>query len=237
MENTFIAGFIAGSFQTLLGHPLDTIKVWKQNNTKHKLTISNLFRGLSYPLLSASFLNSIQFSSAAFYRKQLTNNTNISTDVIVELKAGAFSGLVFGCILAPIDYFKIKRQSFSKTPQLGLSACMMREIPGSSIYFGTYTYLRNKNISIFLSGSIAGCLSWGLIYPCDIIKTNIQSGKTKNIRNSIEFLIKNRSHIYSGLGICLLRAAIVNGVGFYTYEKIISSINLSNVLVNLNCLY
>ena len=30
----FFAGFLSGITQVLTGHPLDTMKIWAQNNTK-----------------------------------------------------------------------------------------------------------------------------------------------------------------------------------------------------------
>ena len=33
-KDAFIAGMISGCFQTIVGHPLDTLKVHKQINTK-----------------------------------------------------------------------------------------------------------------------------------------------------------------------------------------------------------
>ena len=37
MDNVFISSFIAGSFQTLMGHPLDTVKTRIQLNNKNGL--------------------------------------------------------------------------------------------------------------------------------------------------------------------------------------------------------
>ena len=41
----FLAGLSSGITQTLIGHPLDTIKTNKQNNIKVK---GNLYKGLNY---------------------------------------------------------------------------------------------------------------------------------------------------------------------------------------------
>ena len=59
----FFAGLISGTAQILSGHPLDTLKVNLQNNTLKKLNINyrNLYKGISYPLVTNSMLVSVQF--------------------------------------------------------------------------------------------------------------------------------------------------------------------------------
>lgn len=216
------AGIVSGIFQTIIGHPLDTMKTLKQTNRYQHLNIYNAFRGLTYPLISTSILNSIQFSSASYFRYLLTNKYDISFDTKTEFIAGAAAGIVYGTFLSPVEYLKIKDQTMSTNARLGTLSCVLREIPGTSIYFGAYSYCRNHNIDIFLSGSIAGCLSWLLIYPLDVIKSQVQSGNSINIRNSIKFLMQNNKYLYNGIFLCLARGFISNGVAFYTYEKTLS---------------
>ena len=189
--NESVAGFMSGVLQTIVGHPFDTMKVWKQQSIRYN--VRNLMNGVTVPLVSNSFVTSVQFTSYS-WMKQRTESDVIS---------GAFSGMFTGLLLSPIDKYKIQAQTNS------VISCLSREIPAGAIYFGSYSWMRDKNIPVFASGSVAGTLSWLLTYPLDVYKTNIQSGeKPKPI-----FVVR-------GLGICLARAFIVNGVGFYVYESL-----------------
>ena len=70
----------------------------------------------------------------------------------------------------------------------------------------------NKDLNNLISGGLAGITSWTITYPIDTIKTRIQS---KHI--SFSKAIK-QYNLFKGLSVSLLRAFIVNSVGFYTYE-------------------
>ena len=58
-----IAGGISGMAQIVIGYPLDTLKVLSQNNLRlSKLSIKNLYGGVSYPLQSSIITNAVVFS-------------------------------------------------------------------------------------------------------------------------------------------------------------------------------
>ena len=62
MDN-IIAGFGSGIMQAIIGHPMDTLKVYSQDTDfKRKIKIKNLYRGITYPLLTNSIICSINFS-------------------------------------------------------------------------------------------------------------------------------------------------------------------------------
>ena len=208
----FFAGLVSGTSQILSGHPLDTLKVNLQNNTLQKFNINykNLYKGISYPLITNSMLVSVQFGVYDNLRKLGYN------DYISSSSAGVITGL----ITSPIDRFKIKKQILSKNiynnPFKGLSLTLSREIPANIIYFNSYNYFRNNDFSILTSGGLAGFFSWLITYPIDAIKTRIQSDKFKNIKSAIQ-----KGGLFKGIIPCLTRALIVNSIGFYVYETII----------------
>ncbi len=194
--NDIIAGVASGAVQTVIGHPFDTMKVWKQCD--HQIVFRNIFRGLSFPLASNSIITGIQFATFSY----MFSHTN--SDIV----SGAFSGLFTGLLTAPVDKHKLRLQ-FGRPTYLGLGSCLLREIPAGAIYFGSYGALREREVPVVVSGAIAGVSSWLFTYPMDVYKTNIQTGvSTKQI------------FITRGLGFCLARAFLVNGVGFYVYETI-----------------
>ena len=196
----FFAGLCSGISQTLIGHPLDTIKTNKQNNIKVK---GNLYSGIKYPLISNSLLVGIQFD--LYYRYN-----------------SLVSGVVSSLIITPLDYFKINKQNKINTNFYGMiknfkngyPITLTRETLALSIYFNTYDYMKNKfNYHPIVSGGVAGSLSWLFTYPIDTVKTRVQSNI--NLKRSI--LLKN---YWNGISIALSRAFIVNGVGFYVVENV-----------------
>jgi hypothetical protein len=202
----FISGFASGTIQTIIGHPLDTLKVWKQNNVRP--CPRNLFSGIKYPLITGTFVTGIQFASYNWLNKYTDS----------DMLCGGFSGIFTGLFFSPIDKYKIQSQLGITSAKFGVTSCLMREIPAGAIYFGSYSFMRDKQYTILSSGAIAGASSWFLTYPFDIIKTQVQSGEysTKTV---IQKMMRRETIITNGLGYCLLRAMIVNSIGFYVYES------------------
>ena len=114
-----ISGSIAaGCFSTLLGHPLDTIKVHQQtqhinNNvfdTAKLLSrgdVLQLFRGIGPPMANQIIMNTVMFT--VFDKVK-----DVSSDMLDEnssaLVAGLFSGFATACLSTPADWFKIQSQ-------------------------------------------------------------------------------------------------------------------------------
>lgn len=118
-----IAGSItAGCFSTLLGHPLDTIKVHQQTNPK--LARGNLldmvkiltrgdalrlYRGIGPPMANQIIMNSVMFT--VFNNvKDTANQSALLDQNSSALVAGLFSGFATACISTPSDWFKIQAQ-------------------------------------------------------------------------------------------------------------------------------
>lgn len=216
--NHISAGFLGGFSYTLLGHPLDTLKTWKQNNQIIKnpsFNTKNLFKGIKYPLIQNSFISSILFSNNEYLKKKLPN-------IYVSNACTAF---LSSFIICPCDKFKIMNQqklNYPFTPKNILASykdigiVSARKFPGMFIYFSCYQKCKEKKVPIFLSGSIAGALSWFFTYPIDTIKTRIQNESCKTIKEAIQ-----KGGLNQGLGICISRAFIVNGINFSVYEKVL----------------
>ena len=65
----------------------------------------------------------------------------------------------------------------------GASACLLRDVPFSAIYFPTYAKMKRKLVKgdgspsptqLLLAGAIAGVPAAGLVTPADVIKTRLQ---------------------------------------------------------------
>ena len=202
----FVAGLGSGIAQTIIGHPLDTIKVNQQNNIKIN---KNFYRGIRYPLICNSILVGMQFD--LYYRY------NSFIDSIIT-----------STIITPLDYYKIKQQNQMK-PNFKLMLqnfkkaypiTVIRESIAISIYFGSYDYMKNKmEFHPLIAGGIAGCSSWLFTYPIDTIKTRVQSDI------ALKDAIMTKKY-FGGLGVTLLRASIVNSVGFFVAENIKNNLNI-----------
>ncbi len=207
--NDLYAGCIAGIAQTIIGHPLDTIKVLYQNkSTLNDLKIRTFYRGWNYPMVSGCFFNSIVFPIYEVSYKK-TKNSFIS---------GAMSGTVVSPFVYLFDIGKIKRQvnqhvqikDFYRTR--GLTMTFNREILAMGLYFGSYFKCKDIGISPFFSGGIAGLVNWTFTYPLDVIRTR-QMARNITIREALK-----ERQLWRGYTICAIRAITVNAVCFKTYE-------------------
>jgi len=227
--NEYKNGAIIGISQTILGHPLDTLKTWKQNGSKRsiKYNISNmytkynipniynscktLYRGISYPLAISIGYNSFLFG---FYTKMKSFDYS-------SFQAGVISGSILGITLNPFEYYKIQRQigytgpiNINKSIFRGLHYTIGRESIACGLYFTTYEYFTEYiGLNAFVSGGISGCTSWAFTYPIDTVKTRFQANPSYSGKY---YLLQGG--LFKGIGFCLLRAFLVNGVSFTLYE-------------------
>ena len=95
----------------------------------------------------------------------------------------------------------------------GFYATLPREIIGCSLWFGTYNYLKQKNIHPIISGSLTGAVSWTLSYPIDVIKTRIQSNPKLSYKDAIKM-----GYLWKGYKYCILRTIVFSSILVPTYE-------------------
>jgi solute carrier family 25 (mitochondrial carnitine/acylcarnitine transporter), member 20/29 len=229
MNDIFVNSFIAGGAQTLIGHPFDTIKTYKQVNYNIKTSniikniigdkgLSYLYRGFLPPFIGGCIQNSILFSTENYFQN-ITNNNNYLS--------GFLAGSLTSLVVSPAELIKANMQinekisinEIIKEKNLlrGLGLTMIRDSIGFSIYFGTFNYLQNKNNNPLINGGITGVLSWIYSYPVDVIKTKYQISN-----DSLNYIIKNNNMkmLISGMPIMLIRAFFVNAGIFYIYENL-----------------
>jgi len=206
----FSNGVFVGITQTFFGHPFDTLKVIKQTGKNIKLDkfiLPHLYKGISFPLVGSSILNSVQFGTYQL----LTEKYNFHS-----LTAGFLSGSISSFLINPLDIYKIKYQLQNEKKKInmwrGLHITFFRESISTSLYFSSYHYF-NEDYNSFISGGFAGILSWLITYPIDVIKTRIQSNQNLSVISAYRI-----GNIWNGLGFCLFRSFIVNGSGFFVYD-------------------
>lgn len=204
-------GAAIGATQSLLGHPLDTIKVRIQTGQPWKNMVWNsYYNGVSYPLAGSLGYNMIVFPS---YDKSVeyTNSPFLS---------GMLSGLFVSPFVYLINVGKVRRQtnasitlrSFYTTK--GMMSNIMRESTANGVYFGSYAYFKNRlSLKIFIAGGLAGLCTWTITYPIDVIRSRQMA---LNISFSEAYNMKN---FWKGYTPCAVRALLVNGASFFIYEQ------------------
>jgi len=109
----------------------------------------------------------------------------------------------------------------------GGSLLLIREVPGYMMYFGSYEFFVREGqkqqtigtkTTTFTAGGVAGVLSWMSVYPIDVLKTKFQADDTITLRMCVRELSAAPQQMFKGLGITVVRAFVVNGVGFLVYE-------------------
>ena len=130
----------------------------------------------------------------------------------------------------------------------GLTACWIREVPGSFFYFVSYrgttrilqkiTNTESQDPSLWIvltGGGVAGITFWSMIYPIDLVKSKQQSidifehntNKEKSARiaqSNLWSLMSDRVRmygvrsLYNGWSVAAVRAIIANALIFGGYE-------------------
>lgn len=213
MNNEFIAGSVSGLAQNIVGHPFDTAKVYIQNNIcLLDLKPYHYYRGFLYPTLFNIISTGTVFSINNYIVQKTNNNY--------------FGGFIAGLSISPgcylFDLLKIKKQipsSFCKKMP-GLYATFIRESLAFGMWFGSYFDLtKSYKFSPFIAGGLSGVLAWTISYPIDVIK-NRQMAQNKSFLEAL-----NEQKLWRGYSLCMARAAVVNSIGFASYEYAIKELN------------
>ncbi|GAM24247.1 hypothetical protein SAMD00019534_074220 [Acytostelium subglobosum LB1] len=213
-----ISGAVAGATISVLLAPRDLIK--------SKLQVQSSIR---LPTSSSSHLNN--HSSTAF-----------TSDTVGGNKTTASKGSQKGT-QGPISLIKniVKREGVRGMSR-GLSATLLRDIPGDMIYFTVYEYVkRHLSAAVYNqekvaatgspsawvaigAGGCAGMSYWASIYPIDVIKTKIQTQPEPAIYKGV---IDCARQLYrtEGIGVffrgfypTILRAFPTSAANFLMYE-------------------
>lgn len=153
----FVIGSIsAGCFSTLLGHPLDTIKVHQQtrhnNNNNRQFSINNkhaktnynsfqvaneltkggknvfrLFKGIGPPMANQMIMNTIMFSVFYNVKDKMMSSQHHLDENSTALLAGLFSGFATACVSTPTDWIKIQAQLSLLTTSSSSSSSMREQ--------------------------------------------------------------------------------------------------------------
>ncbi|KAJ1788516.1 mitochondrial aspartate-glutamate transporter agc1 [Coemansia sp. RSA 451] len=173
--------------------------------------ILGLYRGLGPQLVGVAPEKAIKLTVNDFVRSRFTNKQTGEIAVAGEMLAGAMAGASQVVFTNPLEIVKIRLQiqgemlkeavgstkaisrsgAITIIKELGLvglykgaSACLLRDVPFSAIYFTCYSHLKKDvfregerqlgMLDLLLAGAIAGMPAAYLTTPADVIKTRLQ---------------------------------------------------------------
>jgi len=208
------------------------------------------------------------FAREAFTNKDKIHEANHGIFLPLELLAGGLAGASQVMFTNPLEIVKIRLQvqgeteammiAAGKSPparksammivrELGLhglykgaSACLLRDVPFSAIYFPAYSYLRSHFASqspdgnprphhLLIAGAIAGIPAAGLVTPADVIKTRLQvvarSGEQTytGIGDAFRKIVQSEGWpaLYKGALMRVMRSSPQFGVTLVSYEMLL----------------
>lgn len=220
-----------------------------------------LYSGLGPQLIGVAPEKAIKLTVNDFCRNIFTNKLTNKINVFYEVLSGAIAGCCQVIFTNPLEIVKIRLQVQGENhvgPKLnaiqiikslglrglykGCSACLLRDIPFSAIYFPTYAHIKKdffnfdpnskngkrklKTYELLLSGGLAGMPAAFLTTPCDVIKTRLQivpkPGETKyhSIFHAFKTILKEESpkSFFKGGGARVLRSSPQFGFTLAAYE-------------------
>lgn len=118
----------------------------------------------------------------------------------------------------------------------GWTGQALRNMPGSTVYFGSYEFFRGKFADIeqvpplariLLSGGLAGAVFWTAVYPLDVARTKLMAdhaekalrkytGPFHALRSTLA--VDGVRGLYAGFSACMMRAFPTNAACFIAYE-------------------
>ncbi|KAJ5949389.1 hypothetical protein N7454_000973 [Penicillium verhagenii] len=195
--------------------------------------------------------------------------------------AGAAGGLASWTISAPTEFIKCRAQMDSRPEVSSWSVAKdiyrhrgwrglyygggitsARDAIGYGFYFWSYELCKRLMTSedetsnqaamkVLLCGGIAGIVTWGSVFPLDMVKTRLQAQTMHDMHDmhtlpesaerqpilrprqtlttfqiaKATYQVEGLRPFYRGLGVCSIRAFIVNAVQWAAYEWLMKSFN------------
>ena len=207
---TFAAGCIAGAAGQLVGHPLDTIKVWAQTGSRDavRLPFRALFRGIAGPIVSAGGVQSVRLGMYETFRR-CWGPSEASTPLPVVGLSSASAGLVVSFILCPLHRVKVAQQLYggglyATARQLRREGSLYRGPPATANapYVSLWTALdpttRENGTLVVLPARTPGHRDAGrpAARPCDLERCEARHGAPARLEPR-PTCCRLRSHLWS----------------------------------------
>lgn len=248
MDN-FIAGFAYGTTTVIVGQPLDTIKTRMQalghvsaiqtaKTIFARDGVAGLYRGGFPMFIGGGLIRSAQFGvyesvlavqrqHFGEYRQEDRIGGVFDPQIII---AGFAGGIGRGAVEGPFEYIKTRRQVNHhwtiKEILNGSGATMFRNsflFCSFMIYVDMSKQLVPGGLGAFWTGAICSNLAWLTVWPLDVVKSQVQSGKFAN-KSIPALLLHNFQNgaVFRGLMPGLVRSFVANGCSMVVYNKVLS---------------
>ena len=207
-SHAFLAGSIAGAAGTLIGHPLDTLKVYAQAGRGSPSSLRSLFRGIGMPLVTAGAVQSANLGVYENARRALTPQDVEPAPLWTHAAAGAIGGLTITFVTTPLSRIKVQQQlsgasAVATVQSIGSWRSLYAGFSMSSLfeasrglYMFSYCVIKRR-LEVYcdansdgvlplwartVAGASANVVTWGVMYPVESIRTFQQAeaaaGKT-----------------------------------------------------------
>jgi len=215
------------------------------------------YRGLATPLVGSGLEVSTLFFGFRLMEKLLKKPEEREMTLGRVFLSGAGAGLGSTVILTPVELIKCRLQvkndyagpidCIKRTVAAegvsgmyrGALSTMLREVPGNGAWFAAYHFfgrtLAGKEsvkdgtqMTQLCAGGLAGMFYWGVPYPLDTIKSEVQTMPRGTSTWAVGMkLIQQRgiAGLYRGCGVTLVRAFPGNAVTFWMYERVMNFIH------------
>lgn len=198
---------------------------------------------MSSPLAGVAGINAIVFGVYGNTQRHFSDPDSLSSHFL----AGTIAGLVQSGICSPMELAKSRVQVAGdnigplkclsniykyegiKGVFRGFGITTLREMPAFGSYFLSYELLtrtkdgmRASTATMLFAGGMAGCISWVIVYPVDVIKSRVQVDgmngfpKYKNSWDCFQKSIASEGYAFLGRGLIptLIRAFPTNAACF-----------------------
>lgn len=170
VRNSFVAGWTAGVTGTLVGHPLDSLKVWVQTGVSPKnkssarfkagfsSTVRRFYAGVSGPVITVGLIQSINFAVYDSTRRYWyyhfdspnadpSDGSYLYRDSYTSVAvAGATAGAALSLITSPVLQIKTKQQT---SRDMTFRKALSHTVRHPTIGFGTHFLVETTNRSIY----------------------------------------------------------------------------------------
>ncbi|KAF4668625.1 hypothetical protein FOZ61_006091 [Perkinsus olseni] len=240
-------GVLYGGTSVIVGHPLDTVKTKMQAQPEFRRTGSvgtflttvreqgprGLYRGFLPPFCGSLIFRSLQFASYgvvyAGLRETWFEHTKLGgfLEPRVIIAGGLASGLSRAVVEAPLELIKTRRQLGGSYKAgdltIGASATLARNVLLLGSFFIIAETFQAKSPDFFgahpfLKGGVASTLAWCLVWPLDVVKSQMQAGHDRGGIAKLLTRCARDGTLYRGLLPGATRSFIANGASLYAYQ-------------------
>lgn len=249
--DSFVAGFAYGATTVIVGQPLDTVKTRMQAmetsrgplevglSLYRKEGLRGLYRGGVPLLIGGGLMRSAQFGVYENTLKAIRAAQGRATEQQDKLfgfidpqvlLAGFAGGIGRGIVEGPFENIKVRRQVESgwvlRELYIGSGTTIFRNSLLFSLfvlYMDISKQVFEGGMSPFMTGSVCATAAWLSIWPLDVVKSQIQSGRVSAAPHGAIGLLKSAYRsgaMYRGLVPGLTRSAIANGLSMMVYKEV-----------------